>query len=284
MPRRQRVDTDEELLGEEDDLALLRIRDGDVAPPAPVSNEPASPASPLSAPDPEATPGHEERATHDESAVGEPADETTDEITEPVPERIGFREWLSRFGRNEWMALGGVLLVVLVGAALFFKFLYGGVSGTAVEKPTRSLSVPLKGKLVKINNVEHSWRERRPTDRGRNDFILLPEVTLTIDPAASSQGYLRVIFADSEGSTRGDVASVKFEGGRFKPSNRGEQVNPDGTQASLACTEGFHSTTLFRSYLANEDPRWTLRIEEGADYSKGPWTALGFVEIRNEKK
>jgi hypothetical protein len=229
-----------------------------------------------------------------ETDEAEGPDETDEEMIEPdspaaltpasVHARVPLRELVRRLGPAERLSLVAFVVISLIGAVFFFKFLYRGKPDSPQERPLHSLPGPIRGELVTLREVEYYWRDRTTEDRGRSGFAVLPEVLLKLDPATSKAGYVRVEFSDGDGRLRGDVVTVKFENGKFVDSRRGERLQADGVEVALACTEGFPSFTLFQAYLGNQDPRWTVRIEEGPDYSNGPWKTLGFVEIRNEKK
>jgi hypothetical protein len=292
MPRQERVDTSEELSAEEDDMAVAEpgetmadspsVRDPEGANAGPAVAKPPAFSDPAL---PSEQPQEDEAPVTDREEDADEWVEVPNEAAEgPAPPQFSFKNWIARFGRTEWISLGGFLLIAVVAAILFFNFIGGGVTGPGRDRASRSLSLPLKGKIVKLTGVDHHWRDRQPGDHGRSDYLVLPEARLTLDPGSSNNGYVRVEFADPTGRIRGDVVTVKVEGGKFKGSGRGGQVSADGAQVAMVCTEGFESSTIFRAYLGNEEPRWTIRLEEGPDYSKGPWSTLGFVQIRNEKK
>lgn len=188
-----------------------------------------------------------------------------------------------KFGPAELGALGGFAVFGLVACVLFFKYLYKEDRTPKGEKPALSLSTPVNGQIATLTRAESNWRQRKPSDRGRADFTQLPELRLAVDPAQSKDGYLRIEIADSRGELQGDVIMLRLEGGKFKDTGRGEALADGGASVSVAGTEGFASEPALRWYLGNSDPRWTVRIQEGADYSKGPWTTLGYARIANEK-
>jgi len=71
--------------------------------------------------------------------------------------------------------------------------------------------------------------------------------------------------------------------GKFKSFGAGQKVNESGTEAAITGTVGFQSTALFAAYIGGEGDRWQVRLQEGTDYSKGPWTTLATMQIDNTK-
>ena len=303
MPRRERVDTGEELIESEDEDSEAaqglaretpsdeeRETDGRAAaerartPPGAPSGRavPPSPARLPESDEPGLDKAESSESTADESGPGEPG--SPEAAGAPLGADRPSQRGEAASGKAERLSLGLFALLTLAGALLFFKFLYGGKSDSTREVPARSLATPIRGELITLSEVAHYWRSRQTEDRGRSAYAILPEVLLKLDPGASKHGYVRIEFTDSDGALRGDVMSVKFENGKFISSGRAERISADGFEVTLAGTEGFTSSALFQAYLGNQDPRWTLRLQEGSDYSSGPWKPLGFVEIRNEKK
>lgn len=248
----------------------------------------AAPAEPAPAVSPEAdlsAPEEVPDAPRDTTPVSlrAPAPEPEDpsENSAPAPSRRGPAVRLSR---GEMISLGAILLLALIGGILFFRYLYADAGLMSGSQSAPELSLPVRGEIATLTQVEHHWRERQEGDPGSPDEVVRPEVVLTLDPQASGSGYLRVEFQDSRGRIRGDIVTVKVENGAFKPLERGERVAADGRSVAVVATEGFPSVTHFRAYLGNEEPRWQVRLEEGADYSRGPWKTLARFPLRNANK
>jgi hypothetical protein len=296
MPRPERMDLEEELLDDDEETRPSPPVRAPESPSAAKQKTPEADGTPAAEPaTPGAAPDSSRRRESVESAAEAGSSESADsadladgpesqDVAGAPPGDGTHGGGFGRIGKAERISLAVFAALALLGAILFFKFLYGGKSETTREMPARSLATPIQGELITLIEARHHWRDRHPDDPGRSDYGILPELILKAGPAPSKPGYVRVEFIDSEGELRGDVMTVKFENGKFVDSGRSERVSEDGTEVALACTEGFVSSTLFHAYLGNRDPRWALRIQEGADYSNGPWKTLGFVEIRNEKK
>lgn len=187
------------------------------------------------------------------------------------------------FGTLEWAALGGFALVALIAGILFFKFLYAHPAPTEGPGLPDQFELPLAGASVKLSEAVAGWRERVEGDKSQAEEVIVPTTDLELDPAQASSGFVRVEFVDSDDKIRGDIMIVAIEGGRFKDGGRGEVVEDGGRRLRLVGTIGFRSHALFGTYLAGEAPRWSVRIKEGVDYSKGPWNQLGAARIPNKK-
>lgn len=195
----------------------------------------------------------------------------------------GRRSASKGFGPSEWAALAGFGVLALVGAALFFKFLYAHPAPTQGEGLPDNFSLPLTGPSVRLSGAESGWRARVEGDKARAEEAVLPVISLTLDSSQASSGFVRVEFVDPDDKIRGDIMILAVEGGRFKDGGRGEVIAEGGLRVDLTGTVGFRSHALFSSYMAGQDPRWSVRIKEGPDSSNGPWTQLGAALISNTK-
>jgi len=188
-----------------------------------------------------------------------------------------------KMGRVELMALAGFALVALVAAGLFFKYLYDHSQASPTQEQVARFTLPLNGKVATITAATVGWRERTPQDRVRAEETVIPELKLSLDPSSAGTGFIKIEFLDSDQAVRGDVMTLALDNGKLKNSSRGEKISSDGTEATIVGTAGFQSTALFAAYIGGEGDRWQVRLQEGADYSKGPWTTLATVQIENTK-
>lgn len=195
----------------------------------------------------------------------------------------GRRSTSKGFGPSEWAALAGFGVLALVGAVLFFKFLYAHPAPTQGEGLPDRFSLPLAGPSVRLSGAESGWRARVEGDKARAEEAVLPVISLTLDSSQASSGFVRVEFIDTDDKIRGDIMILAVEGGRFKDGGRGEVIAEGGLRVDLTGTVGFRSHALFSSYLAGQEPRWSVRVKEGPDSSNGPWTELGAALISNTK-
>jgi hypothetical protein len=239
------------------------------------------PAAPIE-PEPRASAPRPARRTADPEPDREVSAEAA---TAPEPSTPGGRRASAGrgFGSAEWAALGGFGLLTLIAGALFLKFLYGHSAPIQGKGLPGAFELPLAGSGIRLSGAEASWRARAEGDKAQADEVMVPTLTLTLDPGHASKGFVRVEFVDSDEKIRGDVLTVTVEGGRFKDSGRGEIIEEGGLKVRLAGTVGFRSHSLFTSYLAGDETRWSVHLKEGPDYSNGPWTALGAALIPNTK-
>ncbi len=184
-----------------------------------------------------------------------------------------------KLGRPELISLAAFGLILLVGVVYFRKWIYGAAPESSRVVAVHTLSLPVKGKLVTIKTFSSGWREKKA---GKAAGTVVPFATFTVDAGTVQDGFVRVQFMDSEGEIRGDVATIEFKGGHPKDSGRGEVVN--GDEVTLLGTQGFESTARYLAYRTGTEGVWKIRLQEGADYSKGPWQNLGFVEIETRRQ
>jgi hypothetical protein len=179
----------------------------------------------------------------------------------------------------------GLSLVVfgIVVLALALGFLISAQKGrpkASGEKPAARLVGPQAGKLVTVTTAEPAWREKLANERGRPQDVIRPAVTLSLTGPASGSAYLRVTFLDAAGSTVGDLMTIRLTDGKIVDTGRGEIIGGPQT-VTLRGTGGFAHETSFLTYLGQAGPRWSVRLEEGADYGSGPWTRLAWFELPN---
>ena len=186
-------------------------------------------------------------------------------------------------GSAERAALAGFAAVVLLAGGLFLKFLYAHPAPIHEDLISTVFPSPLAGAVVKLSGAELGWRDRVESDKAQAEEVVVPTAMLVLDEGSSSTGFIRVEFIDPEGKIRGDILTVGIEGGRFKDGGRGEVIEEGGRRLRLVGTVGYRSQALFSSYLVGEEPRWSVRLKEGADYSNGPWSQFGAALIPSKK-
>ena len=229
--------------------------------------------------------GGSEPVPDDSEAAGPEAAEAaaSPEAEAPLPVAVPKRGPAAGFGAKERLALAGFGVIGVVAAVFFFKFLYGHPAPVQGPGLPKEFNVPMASAQIRVVAAEASWRPRTEIDKARTEEVMLPSLSLTLDPAQSSKGFVRVEFQDPDGKIRGDVMTVEIDGGRFKDGGRGEVIEEGGSKVRLVGTVGFRSSPLFTSYLVSDETRWSVRIKEGPDYSNGPWTDLGAALIPNPK-
>jgi len=209
----------------------------------------------------------------------------------PPGEKVArVRRPLTLLEKVSFGAGGAVLLVLAV-------WLIRAVTSAAGEgKPVSDgwPDVPMEGSLVTISEAASQWRMRTDTDRvaqmevslpvpGLQMPDIIPHVTFTIDPGASSDGYLRFIFKDSEGKPRGDTRVVHVKGGKLTDLGQGEIIKST-TDGAVYCSYGLVNIHAYNSYTGNNQPRWSVEVAESAAYDAKDkdWKVLGTFEVRND--
>jgi hypothetical protein len=205
------------------------------------------------------------------------------EVSAPAAGAATRRTASRGFGPVEWAALAGCALLAAVGGFLFFKYLYAHPAPTQGAGLPSKFMLPLTGSAVRLAGADAGWRERTETDKAAAAEVILPSIVLVLDPGQASSGFVRVEFVDPNDRIRGDIQVVGLEGGRFKDGGRGEVIEDGGLKVRLTGTVGFRSEALYTSYIAGDEPRWSVRVKEGPDASDGPWTELGAALISNTK-
>jgi hypothetical protein len=188
---------------------------------------------------------------------------------------------LAKMGPAEWGSLAALSLILIIGWWGMLHFLNRENRSAKVDTRLRTFSLPITGKLATVRDMQHGWRLRQPGDRAKSHFQMLPYTTVTLDPATKGSGYVRVWFCDGKGATRGDIITLKFTNGAFVDGGRGEKVlSPQSI--TVSGTEGYDSLTQHAAYAAGQDSRWWIKLEEGVDYSDGPWSVLGTSDLSNK--
>lgn len=154
-------------------------------------------------------------------------------------------------------------------------------------------SLPIKGQLVQIASAESGWRPREESDRVSSETqtitksivfpAFLPVLKLTVAPETQN-GFLRILFFDSEGKIAGDARVVKVVSGQVQATSAGEQITGDHECLIVAST-GMQTAHHLTDYFAGDATRWSVEISESNDYqAKGEdWKPLQTFAIANAK-
>lgn len=188
----------------------------------------------------------------------------------------------------------GVAILITVAVWLITSVTSEADGHKAASTPWPDL--PMKGSLVTISEASSSWRKRKDTDRvaqmevilpvpGQQMPEIIPQVAFTIDPEKSTTGYLRFIFKDSEGKSRGDTRVVQVQSGKLKDMGKGELIKGDNEGATYG-SYGLLNTGSYRSYEGDDKPRWSVEVAESASYNADDkdWKVLGTFNVRNDFK
>lgn len=185
---------------------------------------------------------------------------------------------------------GGVILLVL---GLWLVRAVTSEAGEGKPKSDGWPDVPMKGSLVTVKEAASNWRRRVESDRVAQMEVILPtpglempeiipQVTFTIDSGASSDGYLRFIFKDSEGKPRGDTRVVHVKGGKLSDLGQGEIIRNE-SEGSIYGSYGLVNIHAYNSYTGNNQPRWSVEVAESSAYDTKDedWKILGTFEVRD---
>jgi hypothetical protein len=155
-------------------------------------------------------------------------------------------------------------------------------------------SLPMKGSLITITQAAADWRKSvKDVDRveqievilptpGHFDAGIIPELTFAIDSSASTTGFLRFIFRDSDERPRGDTRVMQVTNGKLSDPGAGGTVK-SGSDATVYCSSGFFDESAYRSYVGGDVPRWSIEVAESSSYNSDDkdWKILGTFDVRN---
>lgn len=189
------------------------------------------------------------------------------------------------------ISAGGVLVL---GLLIWLFRAATSVSNAGGNASSPLPDLPIKGSLVTISEAATSWRRSTAADRvGQMEVILpqpgfktpemIPQVHFTIDSSASSTGFVRFIFKDSEGKAQGDTRVVQIVSGKLSDLGKGEIIK-SGEEGAVYGSNGLLDSSSYHSYAGSDAPRWSVEVAESADYSAGDkdWKVLGTFDVRND--
>jgi hypothetical protein len=189
------------------------------------------------------------------------------------------------------ISAGGVLVL---GLLIWLFRAATSVSSADGNTSSPLPDLPIEGSLVTISEVATSWRRSTAADRvGQMEVILpqpgfrtpemIPQVQFTIDSSASSAGFVRFIFKDSEGKAQGDTRVVQIVSGKLSDLGKGEIIK-SGEEGAVYGSNGLLDSSSYHSYAGSDAPRWSVEVAESADYSAGDkdWKILGSFDVRND--
>ncbi len=141
---------------------------------------------------------------------------------------------------------------------------------TIAEQYNWKDTLPASGERIHLEAVETQWKEASDPDvRFGVEFV--PSITLTLSPK-SVDGYLRVGFRNYDGKPVGDSKMESIRNGKFDNGT---------TQKTIHCTDGLLDEAALRGYLAQNEKRWSVHLQESAsrDTSLNEGKALGQMSI-----
>ncbi|WP_367873462.1 hypothetical protein [Luteolibacter sp. Populi] len=203
----------------------------------------------------------------EEEPATKPAEEAGPRQNRPRPEApaaspaASFR--ILRPQPRELLGLAAVAFLLLLGVIWVLSRFFAQLSFQSPH--TQAPDFPVKGNQAAIVSAETFWRapvrEGANIEKVRRDVAMIPVMDITLDPATSSQGALRLEFRNDRGEKIGDVITRGFQGGRFHASG--------DPKISIAATDGFSSQGDFNAYLTSDAPPWTVEVREGSSIDGG---------------
>lgn len=114
---------------------------------------------------------------------------------------------------------------------------------------SKKVSLPVKGKILKISNVVTYWR--KPNTQGENPDIvrrgikLVPVVEIHSE---GSSGALRIFFRNEEANLVGDSITIAISGSETH---------------YISATDGFANESMHAAYRTGNSARWQVQAFEG---------------------
>jgi hypothetical protein len=250
-----RVDISQEPVKSPDSATLDRVTAADVFDDFDESEEWGGVEPPVLSIHPSLLAGGDEPEGAEESGPEQPAPKAaTPEVDEPdefspvVPENakpVSLVPHL-QLSKLEWIGLGALCAMLLVGAVLvFFNSIHRLPAGA---ERLRAGDFPVEGRHLKILSADSFWRapvtEGKNAETFRRGTQLLPVVELT---SSGSPGAVRVVFRDQDGRGAGDVLT--------------RAIQP-GVPLQIAATAGFEDVGMHAAYRAGQSKPWTIEVLE----------------------
>ena len=162
-----------------------------------------------------------------------------------------------RLNRREVIGIATFAVVAMIASVWVLTRFFTLLSFTR-ESDSRP-HYPLKGELAQIVSGSTFWREPvrsgENRDVARREVGIIPVLELTLDPANSGGGSLRVIFRNAEGAPIGDPITRSFGAGRFEATGN--------ATVSFPATDGFLKEGDFQGYRTGKGKLWTADVLEG---------------------
>ena len=187
--------------------------------------------------------------------------------------------------------IGKIAALILV-PLIFVGIIYTILKKQPVSEVTsvkHKPSLPIEGKLIKIEDITTGWRDRTEDERVSAEAQLitkatvypnkLPELRLKFTPT-SANSFLRILFYNSDGKIAGDPRVIKVVNGKVQATGQGDRVIGD-KECAVAASTGLQTNMHLRDYFAGDQRRWSVEISESNDYqAKGDeWKLLDTFAI-----
>lgn len=163
----------------------------------------------------------------------------------------------TRPSRRDILSLGAFAFVLLLVAiwviSRFFTQLH--FQSKMVDMP----DFPVSGQHATLSEAETYWREPvrdgPSRDVAKREVVMIPVLDLSLESGKSSQGALRIIFRNNEGTPIGDPITRSFSGGHFDASGN--------AKISFPSTNGFTDKGTFNGYRTRTGRPWMADVMEG---------------------
>lgn len=162
-----------------------------------------------------------------------------------------------RLNRREVIGLAAFSFVLMVAMIWVLSRFFGQVpiQADAVQEP----DYPVEGEHMTLAGADTFWREPvrdgENRDVARREVWMIPVLEVSLDPAGSRAGALRVVFRNGDGDPVGDTITRSFSGGAFDASG--------SPTVEFPATDGFVKEGEFNAYRAGDDGTWVAEISEG---------------------
>ncbi len=160
-------------------------------------------------------------------------------------------------------------LIALIGAYINTKNQF------THSKEIISVEAPknLKGSILQLKEIECGWELSPDLEKLTPPSVIVP--VITIKETTGDDGYLQVVFKDSEGNIQGDPNTFKY----ISKSNTFADQN--GNNLKIRSTSGLNNMLNFSSYKISDTKNsigpWSATLMESGQ--NGEWSTLSIFEI-----
>jgi hypothetical protein len=143
------------------------------------------------------------------------------------------------------------------------------------SKEDISVKIPknLKGSVLQLEEIECGWELSPDLEKLSPPSVIVP--VIKIKKTTGNDGYLQVVFKDSEGNIQGDPNTFQFI------SKNNSFVDQNENNLIVRSTSGLNNMLNFSSYkiadTRNSIGPWSATIMESS--TNGKWSTLAIFEI-----
>lgn len=150
-------------------------------------------------------------------------------------------------------------LLLLIGGVVYFVNYFFSHSDVKFEEPYTT-NTPVTGNVAHVESITTGWVKEEAVE------TIYPTGTITLDPAKSKSGSIRVLFKKDVGVGL-DKETIIGDSNSFKVTNG---LFDNGTNTvTITCTKGLPNMAEFLGYCSQDNFRWTIvALEPKADSSE----------------